>query len=93
MNFPKGHKLEGLILIGKSNSSLRRKGVEVRVYSFFCGVFPGIELFASQSYVCVVDEIPEEFIFGHAEALASNRAVMLPIHGTEAENQIDGINK
>ena len=58
MNHSKGHKLEGLILVGESNWGLRRKGVEVPVYSFFHGDFPDVELFASQCYIHVVEEGP-----------------------------------
>ena len=55
MNLPKEHKLESLVLVEESNMSLRRKGVEVPVYYFFHRDLPGVEFFASQHYIHVVD--------------------------------------
>ena len=55
-NRTKGHKLEGLVLVGESNRSLRRKGVEETVYSFFGGDFVSVDFFASRRYVHVVEE-------------------------------------
>ena len=63
INLPKGHKLEGLILVGESNRTLQGKGVEVPVYYLFHGDLPDVELFALQSYINVVEEGPEECIF------------------------------
>ena len=54
INLPKGHKLEGLILVGERNRSLRRRGVEIPMYSSFHVDFPDVEFFASQSYIYVV---------------------------------------
>ena len=90
MNHPKGHKLEGLILVGDRNRILRRKGVEVPVYYFFHRDFVDDKFFALRRYIHMVEEVPEECIFDHIEALACERAAMQPIHGTEAENLING---
>ena len=88
MNHPKGHKLEGLILVGDRNRILRRKGVEVPVYYFFHRDFVDDKFFALRRYIHMVEEVPEECIFDHIEALACERAAMKLIHDTEADNQI-----
>ena len=56
MNRPKGHKLEGLILVGERNMSLWRKEVELQVYYFFHGDYVSVDFFASRRYVHVVEE-------------------------------------
>ena len=58
------------------------------MYSSFHVDFPDVEFFASQSYIYVVQEGPEECIFDNTEAPACERDAMQPIHGTKAENQI-----
>ena len=78
MNHSKGHKLEGLISVGDNNRSLRRKGVEAPMYSFFHGYFPDIEFFALRHYIHVVEEGPEECLFDPAEVSAYERDVMQP---------------
>ena len=87
-NIPKGHKLEDFILVRESNKSLRRKGVTAPVYSFFHGDFPVVEFFFTCCYMHITDEGPDESLFGTTEFLACKMAVMQPIYGTEAENQI-----
>ena len=50
-NQPKGHNLEGFILIGESNRTLRKRGVKLPVYYLFHGDFPGVDFFASRNYI------------------------------------------
>ena len=83
IHHPKGHFLEGLILVGESNRSLRMKGVEVPVYYFFHGDFPDVEFFSLQHYIHVMEEITEECLFDHAEAPDCKRAAIQYVHGTE----------
>ena len=64
MNLLKGHKLEDLILIGESNRSLWRKRVTAPVYYFFHGDFYGVEFFPTRHYIHVIEEDPEESLFG-----------------------------
>ena len=84
MNSPKGQNVEGLVFFlgrGGGNRSLHRRGVEVPVYSLFLGKFIGAEFFTSRNYICVVEEVPEEFIFGLTESPACERAGMKLING------------
>ena len=89
-NRQKGHKLEVLILVGETNRSLRRQGVEVPVYYFFCGYFVDAEFLALRCYIHVVGEGPEECIFDHTEETAWGRYVIQRIHSTESYNWING---
>ena len=54
-NLLKGHKFEGLILVGERNMILRRKGVTLPVYYLFYGDLPDVEFFASQRYINVAE--------------------------------------
>ena len=71
--------------------------MEAPVYSFFQGDFPDVEFFDLQHYINVVEEDTDEVVFDPAEApaceRACERAAVQPIHGAEAENQIDGSNE
>ena len=58
MDHPKGHNLEGLLLVRESNGSLQRKGVEVLVYYFLHGDLPGFGFFLLQHYMHVLEEVP-----------------------------------
>ena len=62
-NLPKGHKLEGLVLVWESNRILQRRGVESPVYYFFYGDFPDVDLFSTHIYIHVVEEKAEECLF------------------------------
>ena len=64
--------------------------MEEQVYYYFYVDIPDVNLFSSRYYINVVEEGPAEGIFYTAEAPSCERAVMQPIHGTEAENQIGG---
>ena len=46
-NRPKGHKLEGFVLVGEGGRVLRRKGLITLLYYFFRAVFPDVDFFAS----------------------------------------------
>ena len=67
-NLSKGHKLEGLILVAKSNRSLWRMGMEAPVYCLFRGYFLDVEFFALCGYIHVVEKVPEDCLFDTAEA-------------------------
>ena len=64
MNRPKGKNIEGLILVGEENRRLWRKGGETSVYHLSHGNLPDVDFFAAQHYIHVMEEGPEEIIFG-----------------------------
>ena len=85
-SLPKGHKLEGLVLVGERNISLRRKGVEAPVYSYFYGYYPNVEFFATWHSIHVVEKGPGGCLFDPTEALDCERAVIQLICGRRANN-------
>ena len=50
------------------------------VYYFYHDDFPGVEFFAARRYIHVMEEVPEESLFGPTEFLACQMAVMKPIY-------------
>ena len=56
------------------------------VYYFFNCDFRYVDLFYLWYYICVIEECPEDILFGPIEVPACERVVIKLMHGTEADN-------